>query len=339
MFLKNKHMRNSNFELLRIITIILIITGHSSFNCIGIPSTWDDCHVLSFFVSSFTVVGVNVFILITGYFSAKLKKRSIFNLLYICLFYALFRIGYDLITSNLSMQTVQSLLFVSSSNWFIPAYLGLLIIAEFINPFIEQASKQQFGKLLLIFFIFQIWFGWRPGLLYGNDFAGGYSILSFVFLYLLGRYYQLYGISLFSTKGRCVILYLSISLLLALWVTGGYYFDKVEIVRLSRWHAYNNPLIIISSLAFFAWFSQINIRPSKTINYLAQSTLGVLLFHVGRPVFPYMQRLFTSLYATGNILTIIVVGGGIILVIYVAGVLFDQLRIFSYKYLSKFLKF
>ena len=72
--------RASNFELLRIIIMVMIIMGHlvlatrKTGNMVGV-----DFYVLNL-VQSFTTVAVNVFVLISGYFGIKLKFNKLAQL-------------------------------------------------------------------------------------------------------------------------------------------------------------------------------------------------------------------------------------------------------------------
>lgn len=92
--MNNTKVRQSNLELCRIVAILLVVLLHSNFGWCGWPSSIDDCNIPMLFVEAFAIVGVNVFVMITGYFSTNLKTKSIINLFYICLFYAVVRLLY-----------------------------------------------------------------------------------------------------------------------------------------------------------------------------------------------------------------------------------------------------
>ena len=87
--------RESNFELLRIISMFLVLIVHSDFLCLGYPTLSDldinPCQIaLRGFFESISIVCVNLFVLISGYFAIKLRFRSIFSYIYQCLFYSIF---------------------------------------------------------------------------------------------------------------------------------------------------------------------------------------------------------------------------------------------------------
>lgn len=327
--------RKSNVELCRIISIILVMLGHFYWTgSVSAARSWEDARIIPTCIYAFAVIGVNVFILITGYFSTFPKKKSILNLLYICLFYGLLRIIYDFSLGRVTIETLKSIFFVSSSNWFIPKYLGLLLLTPILNSFVEKTEKKTFLCVLLSLYIFQWWFDQGLGRLYRPDFGGGYSILSFSFLYLLGRYYRLYGISFLSKKWICVTLYFGLSLFLAIGVLCSLYLGWEKLYTYGRWFSYANPIVILSSLAFLSFFTCVNIETNKGINYISKSTLGVLLFHAGRPIFGWMQLLLEKLYNSENEVALLL-GGVFVLMVYFAGVLVDQVRIYSYKFIEK----
>ena len=75
-------VRQSNLELLRIVAMFLVLMVHANFLSLKAPIHEDgiDCFViLKCFVQSISIVCVNVFILISGYFGIKLKIKSITN--------------------------------------------------------------------------------------------------------------------------------------------------------------------------------------------------------------------------------------------------------------------
>lgn len=88
--------RQSNLELCRILAILLVVLVHANFAWCGWPSNFSECNFARLLTEGFAIIGVNVFVLITGYFSTSIKIKSLANLVYICLFYAVIRllVGY-----------------------------------------------------------------------------------------------------------------------------------------------------------------------------------------------------------------------------------------------------
>lgn len=123
-------MRQTNIELCRIVAIMLVVLLHSNYSWCGWPTDLASCRVPMLFVEAFAIIGVNVFVLITGWFSACIKTKTFVNLFYICFFYAIVRLSTGAATGHLNIKDV---LFISCSNWFIPAYIGLILLTPWLN--------------------------------------------------------------------------------------------------------------------------------------------------------------------------------------------------------------
>lgn len=127
--------RQSNIELCRLASILLVMLVHTTQQSLG-----NDMSLGVLLLEAFSVIGVNVFILITGYFSATPKKTSLINLAFICLFWMIikvvcrFEFGQPLDYSYA--------FFVTSSNWFIPSYIGLLFLTPILNMFCNSMSSK-----------------------------------------------------------------------------------------------------------------------------------------------------------------------------------------------------
>ena len=121
--------RQSNIELCRIVSMLLIVFLHSTWQSIGFPQTGESLHPIVLVLYSLSIVGVDVFLFISGWFSIKIKKQSLFNLFWILLFYAIVRVALKMYDGRFS---VLDILFISKSNWFIVSYIGL-ILTSFVN--------------------------------------------------------------------------------------------------------------------------------------------------------------------------------------------------------------
>ena len=79
--------RKSNIELLRIISMILIVLVHSNYFLFG-PVIGEEIEQDSFrsfgriLFEQLCIVGVNVFVLISGYFAIRPTKGKFFNLMF-----------------------------------------------------------------------------------------------------------------------------------------------------------------------------------------------------------------------------------------------------------------
>lgn len=70
--------RQGNIELLRILCMFFVMLFHFNLNVIlRNEETSHELNYFALFVNSLVVVAVNTFVLISGYFSIKLKTKSI----------------------------------------------------------------------------------------------------------------------------------------------------------------------------------------------------------------------------------------------------------------------
>ena len=311
--------------------MLLVVLVHANFGWQGWPASVDVIYKPALLVEALAAIGVNVFVLISGYFSVKPKLKSLTNLLFICLFYAIVRLVVGLGTGHIDWKEA---LFISRSNWFIVSYLGLMFLAPVIDTYINKISKQQFIVFIAILLLFDIYWGWLPKqCMVEPGFKSGYSIISFVVIYVIGRYLKKYGEPSVITQYSLAI-YLICSVIIALMAYAQLYF----LPNWNLWevaYAYNNPFLMLSSISFFVFFKNLKMKESKIVNLFAASSLSVLLLHTSGATNFWMKSYFCGVYDSYKGISLYglwVVG---LILIYLVCTLIDQARIFSYKCLSK----
>lgn len=319
--------RLSNIELCRIVSIVLVMLVHTTFQSIG----WDCSSPGILLLAALSIVGVNVFVLITGFFSAEPKRVSLANLLFICFFWMVVRIAIRYAFGQ--SVTWQSLFFVTKSNWFIPAYLCLLFFTPVLNVFCNTANKKALLGVVLALFFFEVWFDLlppHPSVLLGSQ--KGYSVLSFIALYLLARYIRLYGVPNWFRKGSLSI-YLIISIILTV---AALFCIKIGHPRSRIIYAYSNPLVILSSVSFFLVFERLPIKENKVINHIAKSSLAVLLAHSA--IFFLYTKQFRLLYNEFHLMRMVAYWGLAIVIVFVASISVDQFRLVLWKPIENMLR-
>ena len=76
----------SGIELLRVVSMFFILVLHANMYTFGRPSSYSLSSLLSYFVTSITIIGINCFALITGYFGTRFRVKKIVDLLFQCCF-------------------------------------------------------------------------------------------------------------------------------------------------------------------------------------------------------------------------------------------------------------
>lgn len=262
--------RNSTFELLRIIAIIFIMIHHvvvfglggcnydTSTHCEGTNPWVNDI------LNSLCIIGVNLFILITGWFGVKSVVRSLYRLLPV---YACVVLFVMMQRQNVSRDT-----WSMTGWWYVPHYCMLVLCSPLIESSIRGITSRKFTWYMTLLTIVTFLFGyhWK----YMN--VDGYNFLNFIYLYYLARYLKLqkektYAKYLFKNG---LSIWIGCSILLGVFHTwrilGGYVYDS------NSYFGYNNPLVVLSSIGFFCWFSTMNFK-NKIVNFIAGGTFAVYL--------------------------------------------------------------
>lgn len=87
-----------------------------------------------------------------------------------------------------------------TQGWFIKAYLLLYIISPVLNAFVENVSRRTLRNVLVAYWGLLVLLGW---VFEATDYINnGYSIVSFVGLYLLARYMRVWNPSGFARINR-----------------------------------------------------------------------------------------------------------------------------------------
>lgn len=272
--------RNSNIELLRIVCMILIIWGHLT-NKFSIEEPILGLNYLeSHLVKSFTIVAVNVFILISGYFSISFKLPRILKLGQLTWFYSvvLLVLAISFGWHSFNYSDISFLLPIFSMKyWFITIYIILYILSPCLNQLALSLSKDKFKSILIIgFFIIYVWhtisfllFTTRPI----ND--AGYGIPNFIYLYLLGRYIKLHW-NVSIIKQNFLHLYIIISVLLFIFQL---VYSLILGFSFTSLFSYNTLFVFAGALFLFLFFIKLEFNYNSQINDWAKYCLAVYVIH------------------------------------------------------------
>lgn len=313
--------RQSNFELLRLLLMFMVLCIHANFP-LGIPDSFHNSHdILCVAIDSLSICAVNCFVMISGWFSIKATTKGFLKFLFQCLFFSsiclIFQLSYY---GQVSLRQIPSIIYVGKYHWFVISYMALYLFAPLLNYFVEKASKSQLLSFIILFFTFQVLYGWFVD---SYTSAGGFSGFSFFGLYLLARYFRLYF------KGRKspfkpFLLYLFSCLCV---------FLLYPLIEFEASFRYSNPFVILAALALTICFSRIKIKPNIIINRLAASAFAVYLLHHGLGTFNFYKHFFregSPIFQYSG-LTFVALTLAIILLWYAAGILLDQPRIWLWN--------
>lgn len=325
----SKLERLSNIESLRIVAMFLVLVVHSDFFSLGAP-TQEEIHIFPIqsytrvFLESISIVCVNVFVMISGWFGIHPSFQNIVSFLYQILFFILgiYFITILIGTEVLSVVGLKYCFLLQPWNWFIKAYILLLILSPILNLFVCNVKKETAKMILVFFFIFQTLYGWY---FYAVKwFEGGYSTISFIGLYLLMQYkHKYYGNNRISSYVYLLYFIIATLLLTFLYIV---FESKRDIIFM-----YNNPIIIAASYLLFMTFEGIAFK-NKLINYIAISCFSVFLLHTNpflckKYFVPFIQNIYYE-YSGIECIALIFV---FLIFVFGLAVMIDQIRIFSFN--------
>ena len=139
-------VRQSNFELLRIIAMLMVLAVHYNYGALGIPEQPD---VLAepwpyfgrILAEHLCIVCVNVFVLISGWFGIRASlsggTKFLFQVFFIALLVAFSFCWID--SKAFSGTSLGEMLW---GLWFVRAYAALFVLSPVLNAFVERASER-----------------------------------------------------------------------------------------------------------------------------------------------------------------------------------------------------
>lgn len=289
--------RDNNIELLRIVLMFMIVLLHMVSHGIEFIPTLakginndkiDIFHIIAF---SFSIIGVNCFAFISGFYGIKFKTISLINFEKQAIFTSIFILLVSIILGfQLGNKFIIQSFFPILSNywWFLSTYVLLFILSPFINAGIEKLDKKNFRMIVILLFVFNCIGGYVWGTFNANS---GYSIFNFIFLYILARYIKIYNVeSLIKYPILLYSTFLAITILI-----GNYLYSTHHFKIFLKFYDYNNPLIILCSVCFFLVFKKIKIN--KDVRWLSKITFGIYLFSDNDIVRNNLPRIFEKNYS------------------------------------------
>ena len=295
--------RNANMELLRIIAMAMIVVLHFFKHSGYLPessvavegASLNGLNIIAIVMESFCIVAVNVYLLISGYFSidSKWKPSKLLGFLCRVWFYTLLIpiaaacMGIPILAEEEGIYgLLKYILPVGTSHyWFVTCYFQLLLLMPLLNHAIKAMTGKQLKTVLLallipVCFIKSI----CPIEMVTDNY--GYDLLWFICLYLTGAYLRSLGeqtLDLLKKKG--LFLYIGSCLITAVMVILLYgLLGRIPALRYYAsvpWH-YNFLLCFTGAIGLFLAFMNLELTEGKgaeNIRKVAKYSFGIYLFH------------------------------------------------------------
>lgn len=333
--------RNSNLELYRIITMVLIVAHHyivnSGLTDIIQQQPFSNNSVFSYLFGMWGKTGINCFLLITGYFmcQSQITLRKFLKLFIevefysIIIYFAFLLSGY---TSFSFSGLIKAFIPVRSiSDGFVSCFLVFYLCIPFLNILVRNLQKREHLQLIALCLFIYTFLGSIPGYVVVMNYVSWFCVLYFIASYI--RKYGLFASVNNRQWGQLTLLsiFLSIASVLSLL-----YLSKVLNVYISPYYFVsdcNAILAVVTSVCSFMYFKDLNLKYNPLINSIGACTFGVLLIHahnstmrvwLWRDIFCATEHYSLSMFFLYALLSVVVV--------FVACIVIDYIRVRCIEY-------
>ena len=274
---KDKTIRNSSIELLKIIAMFMIALSHSAQR-----DEMFNAHIENIaFIRQLGQIGNAIFIVCSAYFlndSDKNKKEKVINIILdsFCISMIFLIVTLSLgINLSFEMLVKQFIPISLGNNWFITCYLLFYIIHPYLNLIIKNLDKKQFTRLIFGLFVYLVIEFFLKNKLY-------YSyLIGFVIIYFIVAYMKEY-LQDFMHNKRLNFIILITGLLLSYLIL---IFTKIVGNNISffsnkilYWNRFINIIFIFIAISSFNIANSIKWK-KKLINNIASLSLLFYLIH------------------------------------------------------------
>lgn len=350
--------RMANLELLRIVSMMLVVTLHFLGKGDNLPELAEE-HLgtigyAAWGLESLAIVAVNLYMLISGYFlieSSFKVKRLLQLLLQICFYsfgVAVIAAAFGYLPEEyFTLHYLQMILLPVSMHhyWFMTAYVYMYIVSPLISAGIKQLSKRQMQiVIVLLIAVFSAVKSVAPIIL-GAD-MNGYDFDWYLCVFVIAAYIRLYGIPFFKNKRRSLLVYL-LSAAGIFGVTMAIRFvylwrDDLGTI-LTICYSYNHILVLTAAVGLFYFFYHLRLKEgvfSRIVCKIAPYTLGVYLWHENIAIrYEWVNWFYKLTGRPDSILSLLVLTVLAVAAVFIIGILLDMLRSLCFKIVHRALSF
>ncbi len=273
--------RSSNLELFRIISMLFIVAHHyvvnSGMTKEMLVSPFSSNSLFFFVLGAWGKIGINCFVMITGYFMCK-SHITLKKFLKLLLEVEFYKIVIFLVFTFTGYQKFSlSSLFVAIvpvrivSDGFVSAFLIFFLFIPFINILINNINEKMHLRLIVLLLFLYTFLGTLPHFSVNMNYVSWFAVI-----YTIASYFRLYPKKVFNNTrlwGILSVLCIIISML-SIFICLHFGISQYYFIADS-----NKALAVASAVCLFMFFKNLNIKNSKVINTIASASFGVLLIH------------------------------------------------------------
>ncbi len=276
--------RRTSVELLRIIAMILIIAHHFSvhggFEYSSTSFSFNELWIQ--LISMGGKIGVNIFVLISGYYMSESDKSPVKRVIKLWLQVVFYSILIFFIFSLLKIQpfTVKELIkhcmpIIFSQWWFVTNYVVLCILSPYINVLIKSLTVRQYREMVVLCTVI-----WSIVPAITNMYLGCTSLVWFIYLYILAAYIRK---NIMKISSKIAAFYACVTL--AILVVTTIIFDIISIKKpklyeqATRLYGMEMFPVLVISVGLFLVVLNLDMKNNKYINVISSTTFGIYLIH------------------------------------------------------------
>ena len=353
-----KKKRDANIELLRIVAMLMIITLHfnnqsKALLVLGEPAS--NVQIFATVLEAIAITGVNVYVLISGYYlsSSKVKLSKVLLLILQVYFYTLliscammFVGAYSVKPEDKLDRALRYLFPISSEHyWFVTAYVIMYVLAPVMNAAVNTLKRKQLKTVIIGLLT---WFCFIKSIVpvkFGTD-RMGYDFGWFICLYLIAAYIRKYNVVLFIDAKKSALVYLVSVVVIAAFslvfyminlATGNFnYYAQVPC-------HYNFFFALTGALGLFSVFRFMRLKENlfaEAIRIIAPYTLGVYLLHMHFEIADRWVEWIEHIIGEtplDNALTFFIHLVVSVLIVFFAGIFVDWIRKYIFNFFGRVL--
>lgn len=281
------------------------------------------CRVI---IQNITILGVDAFILISGFYGIRPKLKSIVNLFTLLFFFFVGCYLWNCGIGNEAFSThglVKNMMAFSRINWFVNSYLFLMLLSPLINAFADSVSTRKLCVYTLIYSVATLYFGFYIANEYWY-YNQAYSVTMMVSVYLVGR-------CLNKTIGQLEKIKYWHLICIFIGLIGLMSIIRVMSSNEEAWLHYGSPITIAAASVLFVLFYRLPKFKSKIVNWVGVSCLAAFIFHMNNPVQAWLIDKDVTYFVNDSYILYCAKMAVIILGVFASAILLDKVRLLIFK--------
>ena len=296
-----KQVRSSNFELLRIFSMLMIVASHATQHAgkgsFSLMSATPGINLLSvILLGTYGQLGVLLFIIISSWFLCDkhgIRIQKAVNLYLqamlcsVAIFFFIKIFNFEPLGAKESIKTLLTPAY--SGYWFIKSYLLFYILVPFLQNYLQKTEEKEIKNLLIVLTIL---ISVLRFFFLSDNFG---NVEDFVYIFIAVFYLKKHQGNFIEKHARVLTLVLLVLMWISLFMVNFvcYKFNLGSKRHGLMMHIFTTKhifLMILAMSVFYIFKNHVKIGHSKMINAVSGTTLGVYIFHENPLFYSYGEN-------------------------------------------------